>query len=593
MERALQWIVVVAVCASSTIIHAADEAPHRKLASVDYSDVISIDCGLKEGYIDTTRIPYEDDDNEFGEIHSISDNSFQNQPQINKQLMSLRSFPEGKRNCYSLKPRQGKNKRYIVRGYFAYGNYDNKSKPPTFDLYIDVTNFTFIRFTVANTTRRVEAIYFTLTDTIDLCLVNTEQGVPFISLLELWPLGTASVYQDLLNFQTLDLLTRVTLGVSSADDQLLRYMDDNYGRSWLARALTRNEKEMKTTLGIDLDTVNNPYKLPTEVLNSAVSALRLSDSVNIWRNYNDTSFEYKVYLHFFDFEERVDSSEKRIMNVIINGFGEGVDDNVTRKISLSYNQLLTLPLTVKVGMGINNIFIKATPDSHLPPMLNAYEIYRVIPQSVSATHQDDVDAIKRIKDVYKISRINWQGDPCKPTNFTWDGLICNAMNPPRIISLNLSSSKLSGGIDISFSNLANLEILDLSNNQLVGEVPEFFAKLSQLKILNLSRNSLTGSIPDALIAKSESNSLQLSLDGNIGICQIGSCKKKKNIVALVATIIASIVVSIIIVGIVMAIRRSLRKNGGISSTSKKEQLKLKNQTFSYSELHNITNGFKQ
>jgi len=54
-----------------------------------------------------------------------------------------------------------------------------------------------------------------------------------------------------------------------------------------------------------------------------------------------------------------------------------------------------------------------------------------------------------------------------------------------------------------------------------------------------------------------------SLDGNIGICQIGSCKKKKNIVALVATIIASIVVSIIIVGIVMAIRRSLRKNGGI------------------------------
>jgi len=166
-------------------------------------------------------------------------------------------------------------------------------------------------------------------------------------------------------------------------------MDDNYGRSWLARALTRNEKEMKTTLGIDLDTVNNPYKLPTEVLNSAVSALRLSDSVNIWRNYNDTSFEYKVYLHFFDFEERVDSSEKRIMNVIINGFGEGVDDNVTRKISLSYNQLLTLPLTVKVGMGINNIFIKATPDSHLPPMLNAYEIYRVIPQSVSATHQDD------------------------------------------------------------------------------------------------------------------------------------------------------------------------------------------------------------
>ncbi|KAG2389842.1 putative leucine-rich repeat receptor-like serine/threonine-protein [Vigna angularis] len=504
MERALQWIVVVAVCASSTINRAAgiDETPHRKLANIHRSrspspsrsrsasppsglpasaaldpplqiavakplqiDVISIDCGVKEGYIDLmTSIQYQDDDIEFGEIHTISNNSFETQAQINKQLTSLRSFPEGKRNCYSLKPKQGKNKRYIVRGYFAYGNYDNKSMPPTFDLYIDVTVFTSIRFSVANNTRRVEAIYTSLTDTIDFCLVNVEQGVPFISLLELWPLGSAYVYQDL-------------------------YMDDEYGRSWLARALTRNEKEMSTELGIDLDTLNDPYKLPTEVLNTAVRALRLSDSVNIWRNYADKSFEYKVYLHFFDFEERVDSSEKRIMNVLVNGFGEDVQVNVTKNVSLSYKEVVTLQLTVEQGMGINNIFIKATSDSHLPAMLNAYEIYRVVPQSVSPTHQDDVDAIKRIKDIYKISRMKWQGDPCGPTGFTWDGLTCNARNPPRIISL------------------------DLSNNQLVGEVPEFFAKLSQLKILN----SLTGPIPDALVAKSKSNSLQLrlrALDGS-------------------------------------------------------------------------------
>ncbi|CAJ1971859.1 unnamed protein product [Sphenostylis stenocarpa] len=365
-------------------------------------------------------------------------------------------------------------------------------------------------------------------------------------------------------------------------------MDDKYGRSWLARPVTRNEKEMNTTLAIDLDAINDPYKLPTEVLNTAVSARRLSDSVNIWRSYSDTSFEYKVYLHFFDFEERVDNSEKRIMNIIVNGFGDGVDENknnVTKTISLSHRDPLTVPLTVEQGMGINNIFIKATSHSHLPPMLNAYEIYRVIPQSASATHQDDVDAIQRIRDIYKISRIKWQGDPCGPKGFTWDGLTCNTNDPPRIISLNLSSSKLSGDIDSTFSNLANLEILDLSNNELVGQVPEFFAKLPQLKILN----NLTGSIPGALIEKSN---LQLSLEGNGGICEIGSCEKNKNIVPVVATI-ASVVVFLIIVGIVMAIRRSLRKNeGGISSTSNKEQLKLKNQTFSYSQIHDITDGFK-
>jgi len=40
MERALQWILVVAVCASSTINSAGiDETPHRKLANVDYSGI--------------------------------------------------------------------------------------------------------------------------------------------------------------------------------------------------------------------------------------------------------------------------------------------------------------------------------------------------------------------------------------------------------------------------------------------------------------------------------------------------------------------------------------------------------------------------
>lgn len=51
MERALQWIVVVAVCASSTIIHAADEAPHRKLASVDYSGTHILSMFILNVYI--------------------------------------------------------------------------------------------------------------------------------------------------------------------------------------------------------------------------------------------------------------------------------------------------------------------------------------------------------------------------------------------------------------------------------------------------------------------------------------------------------------------------------------------------------------
>ncbi|RHN55937.1 putative transferase [Medicago truncatula] len=162
-------------------------------------------------------------------------------------------------------------------------------------------------------------------------------------------------------------------------------------------------------------------------------------------------------------------------------------------------------MKIEKGKGIKNIFIEATSDSELPAMLNAFEIYWVIPETVSATQQDDVDAIWNIRDIYKIPRIDWQGDPCGPTGFRWEGLICGGANNPRIISLNLSSSKLSGRIDAAFSKLTNLEILDLSNNELTGGLPEFLAQLPRLKILNLSQNNLTGLIPESLKEKSNSS----------------------------------------------------------------------------------------
>ncbi|KAL2936509.1 hypothetical protein RDABS01_034085, partial [Bienertia sinuspersici] len=51
---------------------------------------------------------------------------------------TLRSFPEGNRNCYTLKPPQGKNTSYLIKVHFKYGNYDGLRKIPKFHLYIDV-----------------------------------------------------------------------------------------------------------------------------------------------------------------------------------------------------------------------------------------------------------------------------------------------------------------------------------------------------------------------------------------------------------------------------------------------------------------------
>ncbi|XP_020238888.1 probable LRR receptor-like serine/threonine-protein kinase At1g05700 isoform X2 [Cajanus cajan] len=589
MERKLQWILVLAVCASSLIHIVAEnnEGAHRNLANIDYSGVISIDCGVNEGYTDkTTNLQYEADDIQFGEIYNISSiYNFNYVTQIQKQLNTLRSFPNGKRNCYTMTPKQGKNKKYIIRAYFAYGNYDNKNKPPIFDLYIGVNIFKTINFTEVDKVIRIEAIHFASIDTIDFCLVNIDQGVPFISLLELWPLDN-SIYQTSSTLLTLDLLTRINLGASEDNNSFIRYTDDIYGRSWEVQNNYYNVS-INTSSAIDVDKLIDPYKLPTEVLSTGVEMLK-SGSLEFTLNYG-TNSEYYVYLHFFDFEDRA-SKQKRILNIIINGFDDAV--SVTQSLTLPYWKPKSIILPIKQGKGIFKILIEATSDSDLPAMLNALEIYRVIPQSDSATQQEDVDAIWHIKDFYKISKMNWQGDPCEPNSFTWEGVICSNGDTPRIISLNLSSSKLLGGIDVSFSNLTYLETLDLSNNELTGEVPELFAKLPQLKILNLSRNMLTGSIPESLKAKSSNKSLQLSLDGNLCSYQAGSCKSNKHkfIIPLVASITTFVAVVIIIAIIVVVIRR-LRKNVISSISVKDESLKSTNQVFSYSEILRITNNF--
>ncbi|KAK7301340.1 hypothetical protein RJT34_12203 [Clitoria ternatea] len=525
---------------------------------------VSIDCGVNAGYTDKmTNIQYQADDMQFGQIYNVSSNyNFDNVIQIQKQLITLTSFPYGKRNCYTLAPKHGKDKKYVIRAYFAYGNYDNKYKPPIFDLYVGVNYFKTLNMTNDASIIRIEAIHFASTDKIDFCLVNIDQGVPFISLLELWPLDT-SIYQTSSTLLTLDLLTRINLGVSQDNNSFIRYTDDIYGRSWEVQEGLK-ENPTRTSLAIDLDELVDPYKLPAEVLSTAVEALDMSYSLEFKENLGIDS-EYYVYLHFFDYQDR-ENGQRRLLDITINGFDD--DNDVRVPLTLSYWKPNSIVVPIKQGMGIYKISIEATLDSDLPVMLNALEIYRVVPQSDSATQQGDVDAIWHIKHFYNISRMSWQGDPCEPRNFTWEGLVCSNGDTPRI------------------------SLLDLSNNELTREVPEFFAGLPRLKLLNLSRNMLSGPIPKSLKSKSNST-LLLSFDGNLAPNQTGSCKNKKKIIVPLVASSTTIILFLIISIIVMVICR-LRKNEKVTSSSsvKDDLLKLTNQAFSYSEILIITNNFE-
>lgn len=95
---------------------------------------------------------------------------------------TLRVFTTQIKNCYRIDSvKQG---RVLVRATFNYGNYDNKSSPPTFDLLFDGNQWDTIRTSSVGAVWR-EVIYDMKGDSINICVAMTNPGeFPFVSALE-------------------------------------------------------------------------------------------------------------------------------------------------------------------------------------------------------------------------------------------------------------------------------------------------------------------------------------------------------------------------------------------------------------------------
>jgi hypothetical protein len=111
----------------------------------------------------------------------------------NKQEITLRSFPDGSRNCYTLPSTTGK--KYLLRATFTYGNYDrlNKSLDGSlflFGLHIGVNFWATVNLSNWDPSLTVwkEVITVAPSNSLSVCLINFGTGVPFISTLDLRPL---------------------------------------------------------------------------------------------------------------------------------------------------------------------------------------------------------------------------------------------------------------------------------------------------------------------------------------------------------------------------------------------------------------------
>ncbi|XP_047158994.1 putative leucine-rich repeat receptor-like protein kinase At2g19210 [Vigna umbellata] len=558
---------------------------------------ISIDCGADPGlsYTDPVfGINYVSDAKliNTGVIGNISSEAIidtYNQ----RQLRRLRSFPEGKRNCYKINVTGGS--KYLIRTVFLYGNYDGRNMLPQFDLLLGPNHWDTVFIYNAFIYQSNEIIHVPLLDFVQICLVNTGYGTPFITAIEFRTLKNDTYVTQ---FGSLELYKwmRCDLGSRKA----YRYSNDVYDRFWYALNFGENWNSLNASIPYSLN--QSDYQPGPIIMSTAVTPADDSDPLVIRWGPQDESDRFYVYMHFMEIQVLA-RNQTRQFNITRNG------ELMVPNFSPRYLAVDTLYTSSAISGKEIEYSLERTENSTLPPIISAIEIYRVIDLQKPETFQGDVEAITRIKSVYGVKR-DWEGDPCSPVDYLWDGLNCTYDNEfPRIKALNLSSSGLSGKIDPSISNLTMLEKLDLSNNNLYGEVPDFLSHLQHLKILNLEKNDLSGSIPSALVEKSRKGSLSLSVDQKPYPCESAQCnkKRKKNTVTPTVASTSGVLFLLIAVGTLWILKRKKSKEkftypvavnhlSGISqkSTEKDNSFQQrKSQMYSYNDVLQITNNFNR
>ncbi|KAG2333379.1 hypothetical protein Bca52824_004559 [Brassica carinata] len=399
---------------------------------------ISLDCGLPSSespYEDSTGLWFSSDEKftQGGKTGRVSENS----EGYGKQYNTLRYFPDGLRNCYNLNVEKGRT--YLVRASFVYGNYDGRDMKPV----------------LAKANRTVKDMLHNATsNSMQICLVKTGVTEPLISSLELRPMRNGSYITE---SGSLDRYYRYYLSESNSQ---IRYSSDIYDRVWDPLFL-KGWTQLSTANNVDN---SNSYRPPEIALKTAATPTNSSAPLTIrWTSENPDE-NYYYYAHFSETED-LQANETREFNVSFNG-RQYYGPFVPRRGNIN-TILSTSPVTCD-GRECRFQLIR-TDRSTRPPLLNALEVYTVIQFPQSETDESDVGAIVSIAETYALSRINWQGDPCVPRQFRWDGLNCSNTDistPPRITTLNLSSSGLAGTIADAVQNLTRLETLVEGNPRL-------------------------------------------------------------------------------------------------------------------------------
>lgn len=164
-----------------------------------------------------------------------------------------------------------------------------------------------------------------------------------------------------------------------------RYPDDTYDRYWMP--MVRIDP-LSTNLSTKGPIQPDPrFMQPLPVLRTAVAAAGNETTLTVTWRQNQKSYSFMPFLHFADFQ----STQLREFDIYFNGDRLGANDKPHKPVFMVASCVYSIDTYKATADGSYNITLAATPTSVLPPMLNALEIYTVIPNDNPITFPEDCE----------------------------------------------------------------------------------------------------------------------------------------------------------------------------------------------------------
>ncbi|THU45361.1 hypothetical protein C4D60_Mb02t17100 [Musa balbisiana] len=329
---------------------------------------VSIDCGMdgSTSYIDTvTGITYEPDAKYINSGVNYKIDKTYLQAATPVQAETLRSFPNGSRNCYTINGIIQGDK-YLIRGLFFHGNYDGLTSV-LFELHLGMNFWQVVNITEPSYPLWAEIITVAQNNSFSVCLVNINSGTPFISALELRHISSTDVYKDVSQTNSLVLYFRVNTGDAARD---IRYPDDAYDRIWQVYLTPTVWSDINSSQPIQTSP-GDAFQVPAAVMATAVTPAN-DTSLGFYFE-ADTGVVYYVYMHFAEFNA-LSQTENRIFDVFVN------DELKVSSVKPEYLLSTHISLSVRSALGTEatyNFALNSASASSFPPILNAIEIYSV------------------------------------------------------------------------------------------------------------------------------------------------------------------------------------------------------------------------